>query len=247
MATNGLVTPVVDGSGFHNRFGGAEDVLDCPECFVDVSDRLGVVEAISAHHPEPVVACFGFDLLLINREMIVTLNFQVATVTFVTHQTLVPLSKLLLEVRDNCFPVVPILTALFFIKTNDIATIVYPHFLDFKRCWIFGVAALRNALKPWIFAAEHRQINFLPAAHPYPDNVSDRWITAFKCLQRFLAHHPTISHHSVSRSPNRSRIRLTTGTRVVTSAVLPGHISQQIGQPSTSTAIPTTICLRSGR
>src|ERR1700680_1111124 len=96
MATNGLVTPVVDGSGFHNRFGGAEDVLDCPECFVDVSDRLGVVEAISAHHPEPVVACFGFDLLLINREMIVTLNFQVATVTFVTHQTLVPLSKLLL-------------------------------------------------------------------------------------------------------------------------------------------------------
>src|ERR1700730_17417124 len=80
MATNGLVTPVVDRPGFHNRFGGAEDVLDCPECFVDVSDRLGVVEAISAHHPEPVVACFGFDLLLINREMIVPLNFQVATV-----------------------------------------------------------------------------------------------------------------------------------------------------------------------
>src|SRR6202162_2715770 len=111
--------------------------------------------------------------------MIVTLNFQVATVTFVTPQTLVPLSKLLLEVRDNGLPVVRILTALFFIKTNDIATIFYSEFLDFKRCWIFGVAALRNALKPWIFAAEHRQIGFLLAAHPDPDNVADRWITAF--------------------------------------------------------------------
>src|SRR6202047_5123989 len=127
--------------------------------------------------------------------MIVTLNFQVAAVTFVTHQTLVPLSKLLLEVRDNGLPVVRILTALFFIKTNDIATIVYPDFLYFKRGWILGVAALRNALNPWIFAAEHRQINFLLATHPYPDNVADRWITAFKCLQRFLAHHPTIGHH----------------------------------------------------
>ena len=133
MATNGLVTPVVDGPGVHNRFGGAEDVLDRPECFVDLSDCLSVVDGIAAHHPEPVVACFGFDLLLTNREMIILLNFQVATVTFVTHQALVPLPKLLLEVRDNGLPVVRILTALFFIKTKDIATIFYPDFLDFKR------------------------------------------------------------------------------------------------------------------
>src|SRR5271165_536203 len=201
MATNGLVTFVVDGPGVQNRFGGAEDVLDRPECFVDVSDCLGVGESITAHNPEPVVACFGFDLLFVDREMIVPLNFQVATVTFVTHQALVPLSKLLFEMRDNCFPVVRILTALFFIKTNDIATIVYPDFLDFKRRWIFGVATLRNALQPWIIATEYRQINFLLAAHPYPDNVADRWITAFQGLQRFLAHHPTIGHHRDGPQP----------------------------------------------
>ena len=32
-------------------------------------------------------------------------------------------------------------------------------------------------------------------------------------------------------TPNRLRSRSTTGTSVVTSAVLPGHSSQQIGRP----------------
>ena len=96
MATNGLVTPVVDGPGVHNRFGRADDVLDRPERFVDVSDRLGIVEGIGAQNPEPVVTRFGFDLLFINRKMMVPLNFQIATVTLVSDQTLVPLPKLLL-------------------------------------------------------------------------------------------------------------------------------------------------------
>ena len=90
MATNGLVTPVVDGPGIYNRFGGADDVLDRPECLVDVSDRLGIVDGIGAQNPEPVVARFDFDLLFINREMIVPLNFQIATVTFVTDRLLSP-------------------------------------------------------------------------------------------------------------------------------------------------------------
>ena len=63
---------------------------------VDVSDRLSIVEGIGAQNPEPVVARFGFDLLFINRKMMVPLNFQIATVTLVSDQTLVPLAKLLL-------------------------------------------------------------------------------------------------------------------------------------------------------
>ena len=96
MATNGLVTPVVDGPGVHNRFGRADDILDRPERLVDVSDRLSIVEGIGAQNPEPVVAHFVFDLLFINRKMMVSLNFQIATVTFISDQTLVPLPKLLL-------------------------------------------------------------------------------------------------------------------------------------------------------
>src|SRR6478672_234541 len=63
--------------------------------------------------------------------------------------------------RDDRLPIVRILTALFFIETDYIATVLYPNFLDFKRCWILSFAALRNTLKPVCSAAEHRQTNFL--------------------------------------------------------------------------------------
>jgi hypothetical protein len=56
MATNGLATPVVDGPGVHSRFGGADDVLDRPECLADVSERFGIVEGIGAQNPEPFVS-----------------------------------------------------------------------------------------------------------------------------------------------------------------------------------------------
>src|SRR5947209_20047072 len=50
----------------------------------------------------------------------------------------------------------------------------------------------------------------------------------------------------ISRKPKRRRMRSMTGTRVVTSAVLPGHNSQQIGLPWTSMARPTTLWLEVG-
>ncbi len=49
------------------------------------------------------------------------------------------------------------------------------------------------------------------------------------------------------RIPNRFSNRFTTGTRVVTSVVLPGQNSLQTGLPSLSKIIPTTICFKSGR
>jgi hypothetical protein len=36
-------------------FGGADDVLDRPECLADVSERFGIVEGIGAQNPEPFV------------------------------------------------------------------------------------------------------------------------------------------------------------------------------------------------
>src|SRR6266446_16387 len=98
--------------------------------------------------------------------------------------------------RNDRLPIVRILTALFFIKTDYIAAVLYPDFLDFERCWILGFAALRNTLEPRLSAAEHRHTNFLLAAHPHPDDVAYRRIAVFKCVQRCLAHHATIGHHS---------------------------------------------------
>ena len=45
----------------------------------------------------------------------------------------------------------------------------------------------------------------------------------------------------------RLRNRSITGIRTATSAVLPGHISEQIGRPSASITTPTIICISSGR
>jgi len=58
-------------------------------------------------------------------------------------------------VHDNSLSVVRILAALFFIKTDDIATVLDPDFLDFERGRILGIAALRNNLKPLLAAPEH--------------------------------------------------------------------------------------------
>jgi hypothetical protein len=45
----------------------------------------------------------------------------------------------------------------------------------------------------------------------------------------------------------RLRSRSITGTRAVTSAVLPGHISEHAGRPSPSISTARIICRRSGR
>jgi hypothetical protein len=57
-------------------------------------------------------------------------------------------------VRNNGLSVVRILTALFFIKTDDIAAVLDPDFLDFERGRILGIAALRNTLQPLLAAAQ---------------------------------------------------------------------------------------------
>src|SRR5215471_14385740 len=103
--------------------------------------------------------------------------------------------------RDDRLAIVRILTALFFIETDDIATVLYPNFLDFEWCRILGFAALRNTLKPACTAAEHRQTNFLLAAHPHSNDVAYRRIAVFKCCQRCSAHHPTIGYHRYFPDP----------------------------------------------
>ncbi len=47
--------------------------------------------------------------------------------------------------------------------------------------------------------------------------------------------------------PNRLFNRSTMGTRLFTSAVLPGQSSLQSGLPCWSSTMPTTICFKSGR
>ena len=46
--------------------------------------------------------------------------------------------------------------------------------------------------------------------------------------------------------PKRCLNLSTTGSKLFTSAVLPGHISQQIGRPLSSRIAPTSVCFRYG-
>ncbi len=69
---------------------------------------------------------------------------------------------------------------------------------------------------------------------------SNFWIVSLLIIPRSATIH-------TNPIPNRLRNRSIIGIRVSTSAVLPGHSSQQIGCPSPSSTAPTTICFKSGR
>lgn len=88
-----------------------------------------------------------------------------------------------------------IFTALFFIETDYVTTILNPYFLDFEWGWILCIAALWNTFKPACTAAKHRSVNFLLPAHPHPDDIAHRRIALLKGFQSRSTDHPTISHH----------------------------------------------------
>src|SRR6201988_2778627 len=97
--------------------------------------------------------------------------------------------------RDDRLPIVRILAALFFIRTDYVTTFFDPNLLDLERGWILGFAALWNTFKPARTAAKHRSVNFLLPAHPHPDDIAHRRIALLKGFQRPLTDHSPISYH----------------------------------------------------
>src|ERR1700757_4030966 len=88
-----------------------------------------------------------------------------------------------------------IFTALLFIKTDYVTTLLNPYFLDFEWGWILCMAALWDAFKPTCTAAKDRSVNFFLPAPPPPDDIADGWIALLKGFQSRLTDHTTISHH----------------------------------------------------
>src|SRR3974390_2186959 len=97
--------------------------------------------------------------------------------------------------RDDRLPIMRIFTALFFIETDYVTTLLNPYFLDFERGWILCSAALWNTFKPSCMAAKHRSVNFLLPAHSHPDDIAYGRIALLKGFQRRSTDHSTISHH----------------------------------------------------
>src|SRR5512144_1624678 len=78
------------------------------------------------------------------------------------------------------------------------------------------------------------QLEELTVPEPIRLPDSNAWIVSWLIL-------PRSATMQTRRIPKRRCRRSTTGIRVVTSAVLPGHGSQQIGRPWPSRTAPTTI------
>src|SRR5215471_8646901 len=97
--------------------------------------------------------------------------------------------------RNDRLPIMRILAALFFIKTDYVMTLFDPNFFDFEWGWILCIAALWNTFKPACTAAKHRSVNFLLPAHPHPDDIAHRRIALLKGFQGRLTDHAPISHH----------------------------------------------------
>src|ERR1700738_1938376 len=97
--------------------------------------------------------------------------------------------------RDDRLPIVCIFTALFFVETDYVTTLLDPHLLDFKRGWILGIPALRKTLNPACTGAQHRRLNFLLPAHTPPEDIALRRIALLKGFQRRLTGHSAVSHH----------------------------------------------------
>src|ERR1700758_4691208 len=96
---------------------------------------------------------------------------------------------------DDRLPIMRIFTALFFIKTDYVTTLLNPYFLDFEWGWILCIAAFRNTFKPARAAAKHRSVHFLLPAHLRPDDIAHRRIALVKGFQGRLTDHSTIGHH----------------------------------------------------
>src|SRR5215472_12921876 len=97
--------------------------------------------------------------------------------------------------RNDRLPIVRILAALFFIKTDYVTTLFDPDLLDLERGRILCSGALRNTFEPAGTTPKHRSVNFLLPAHPHPEDIAYRRIALFKGFQRRLTDHPPISHH----------------------------------------------------
>src|SRR5258708_24869916 len=103
--------------------------------------------------------------------------------------------------RDDRLPIMRIFTALFFIETDYVTTLLNPYFLDFERGRILCIAALWNTFKPACAAAKHRSVNFLLLAHTHPADIAHRRIALLNGFQGALTDHSPISPARSLRQP----------------------------------------------
>src|ERR1019366_1996397 len=145
---------------------------------------------------------------------------QVFAIPFVAHQRLVSLAQRVAQRGHHGFAVVAVLRGLILVHAHHKPPrILDPDFFHLHRRGIVPVVAFRMYFH-------------------------SRFSTSARVAALIIPRSATIETDPI---PNRFFKRSTMGTRLFTSAVLPGHSSVQSGLPFWSSTMPTTICFRSGR
>ena len=168
-----------------------------------------------------------------------TFHFKEATIALVADKALVPASKLLAQGGEDGLAVAGVFAPLLLVEADNVTTILDFDFFELQRCRIFGLFALGADFDRGCLAFEHHLADLFGPAHSHPDDVTHRRLHPAESRKGRLADHAPISDHAKFAHLELRRMRSMTGSSVLASVVLPGHISEQIGRPSTSTATPT--------
>ena len=169
---------------------------------------------------------------------------QIAAVGGIADQRLVALLQLRIERGDDRLAVLAVVLGLRLVAADDVARALDLHLLD-EQLRLARLALDRGAARrdrrsrARSSARARRERSRAPRMYSSLRSSSPAMVAA-----EIMPRSATTQTRPMEK---RCRSRSITGNSVVTSAVLPGHISVQIGRPSPSTTRPRIICFRSGR
>src|SRR5450830_387674 len=219
----------------HHRLGSQEQVLDLEQVTVS-QDRLQWRDLrVGAQDEDAVEACLLRELAGIDLErgpMLHLGGLQIAPIGGVPDEGLVTLLQLRIESGHDRLTVLAV-----FLGLSTFTSLANSCVSPFCRSTTSGTKGASFPITIFFTSASLRS----RAPRMYSSlRSSSPAIVSAEIMPRSATTH---TRPMLKRSRNRS----ITGNSVVTSAVLPGHISVQIGEPEPSTTRPRIICFRSGR
>src|SRR5215208_6807161 len=235
---------MVDRPRAHQRLGAPEELLDLDQVAVAQDGLERRDPGIGAQHEDAIVARFVRQLAGINLERLLGGGAQVAAVGGVADQRLVAPLQLLVEGGDDGLAVGGILGRLGFVAADDIAPPLGLDLLDEELgLRAAGTRDAQGRERPVIGSTTVRTRLSVRSRAPrtYSSPRSSRAAMVGAEIM------PRSATTQTRPMPKRLRRRSMTGTSTLTSAVLPGHSSEQTGRPAASITTPTIICIRSGR
>src|SRR4051794_18614697 len=218
-------------------------------------DRIDIAEAqarvqrgetrVGPQHEDAVIASLVGELAGIDLEgAAVGGGAQVAAIGGVADQRFVAALELLIEPGDDGLAIGSVLGRLGLVAADDVAP---PLDLDLlANSWVCSPLArsTQSGVNGFLSASTTVRTKVSVRSRAPSTYSSPRSSSAVMVAAEIM---PRAATTQTRPMPKRLRRRSMTGTSTPTSAVLPGHISEQTGRPSASITTPRIICIRSGR